>query len=234
MRGTKIFLVLAAIAVPPLSLAAPPALPLPAPDSAKFCIAIQHRMATTSLDGSNTVFRDMPSYRHSKPSAEPLNIYQVVTYAGRLPIVVSCKMKTAAHLRAAYGERAAGKQLSCPDITRQIREQAVEELRQSGLTAAADKVAAFLVDADEPYMAGGSYLADFKPSYRAPDGRVHLSSPGLFQDYDSWITPILPKIFQGQSYCHLPTTDYLKALASGALEPGTVVTTDDDAPVQPR
>ena len=207
---------------------------LPAPVSAEFCVAVQKRLASTTLKGNNTLFTDMPSYRHSKPLAEPFNIYQIVTYAGRRPIMVSCKVKTAAHLRAVFGEQAAGKQLFCPDLTREIRARAVVELRQANLLPAADKAAALVIDENEPYVTGSAYLADFPLSYRAPDGAVHLNSPGLFQDYDSWITPLLPAIFKGQSYCHLATVEYIKALATGDMQPGTVVTTADDAPVNPR
>ncbi len=215
------------------SLASVPPDALPPPGSAEFCVVVQQRMATTALKGTNTLFGDMPSYRHSKPLVQPFSIYQVVTYAGQRPIMVSCKMKTAAHLRAAFGEKAAGKQLTCPDITRQVRALAAAELRQANLPGAADKAAALVIDENEAYMAGGSYLADFPLSYRSPDGRVHLNSPGLFQDYDSWMTPLLPKIFQGQSYCHLATVEYIVALATGQMQPGTVLTTADDAPVTP-
>ncbi len=186
------------------------------------------------MAGKNTVFSNMPDYRHSKPFVKPLTNYQVVTYRGQLPIVVSCKVKTAAHLRAAYGEKAAGKQLYCPEVTRRVREQAVAELRQAGNAKAAATAAAFVVDEIEPYTTGQSYLSDFQPSYLSADGKLHLNAPGLYQDYDSWITMILPEVVQGQSYCHLPTVDYVKALATGAAKPGTTVTTKDDAPVTPR
>lgn len=205
----------------------------PAPASSGFCVEMQRRMAGTVLTGANTVFTDMAEYRHSKPSIRPLNIYQVVTYAGATPIVVSCKLKTAAHLRAEYGAEAAGEQRRCADMTRTLQAAAVARLRAAGLADAADRAAAFVVDDDEPYLTGRAYLADFRLSETAADGRIHLKSPGLFQDYDSWITPLLPKIVQGQSYCHVPTVEYITALASGALQPGTVVTTADDAPVRP-
>ena len=62
---------------------------------------------------------------------------------------------------------------------------------------------------------------------------MHLRSVGLFQDYDSWVTTLLPEFLQGQSYCHWPTVEYLVALATGAMAPGTIVTTKDDAVVAP-
>jgi hypothetical protein len=206
----------------------------PPPTSAEFCVAAQKFLATTSMQGGNTVFSDMASFRHSKPFVKPLRIYQVVTYRAARPIVVSCKVKTAAHLRAAYGEKAAGRQQFCPALARRLQAQAVAELRLANQPAAAAKAAAFVVDEQEPYITGRAFLADFRPSYRADDGALHISSPGLYQNYDSWITRFLPEQVQGQAYCHLPTVEYLKGLATGEMAPGTIVTTADDAPVRPQ
>ncbi len=228
-RAFRIIVALAVACSGPLATAA-----LPPPASAGFCVAVQKILASTSIEGENTVFTDMRDYRKSKPMVDPLQIFQVVSYAGTMPAMVSCKVKTAAHLRAAYGEQAAGEQRFCPAVTRQVLAEAVAQLQAAGQDAAAERAAAFIVDDNEPYATGSSYLADFPLSYRADDGRVHLNSPGLFQDYDSWFTPLLPERFQGQSYCHLPTVDYLKALATGAMQPGTVMTGAEDAPVTPR
>jgi hypothetical protein len=205
---------------------------LPQPDSAKFCVVVQKILANTELEGTSTLFTDMPAYRASKPSPDPLMIYQVVTYAGQRPIVVSCKVKTAAHLRAVYGEDAAGKQRFCPDVTHLVQAQAVAELQAENPGAAA-KAAAFVIDENEPFITGQSYLSDFELSYVADDGAVHINSHGLFQNYDHWITWFLPDRFQGQSYCHIASVDYMKALATGEMESGTVIGTTDNAPVTP-
>jgi hypothetical protein len=207
---------------------------LPAATSADYCLAAQQILASTSLTGTNTVFTDMPAYRKSKPSADPHRVFQVVTYSGAMPIVVSCKTKTAAHLRAVYGPEAAGTQYYCPELGRRVQRQAVAELEAAGQAGAAARAAAIVVDDNEPYMTGREYLADFELTYRAGDGAVHLNSFGLFQNYDSWITRFLPWQVRGQAYCHVATVDYVKALAAGDIQPGTVITTVDDAPVTPR
>jgi hypothetical protein len=207
---------------------------LPDPTSVEFCQVVQKIMANTSMEGENTLFSDMPEYRHSKPSADPLKIYQVVSYRGDKPVMVSCKIKGAAQIRAVYGDDAAGEQRFCPDIARLVQLQAVAELQRDSLQAAADIAQAMVVDENEPFMTGRDYLADFPLSYVTEDGLVHLNSPGLFHDYDSWTTWILPEKFEGQAYCHLPTVDYLKALATGEIQAGTVMTTADDAPVVPQ
>jgi hypothetical protein len=207
---------------------------LPDPVSAEFCQTVQKIMASTTMVGENTLFTDMPEYRHSKPSADPLMIYQVVTYSGDRPVMVSCKIKGAAQIRSVYGEDAAGEQRYCPEITRRLQAQAVAELQQENLPAAAEKIQAFVIDENEPFMTGRDYLADFPLSYLDDDGLVHLNSPGLFHDYDSWTTWILPENFEGQAYCHLATVDYMKALATGEMQAGTIMTTADDAPVVPQ
>jgi hypothetical protein len=207
---------------------------LPAPTSEDFCREVQQILASTEVESTNTVFDNMPDYRSSKPMVDPLNTYQAVTYRGQQPIMVSCKVKGAAHIRAAFGADAAGEQRYCPSVTRMAQAEAVAGLRAEGLAEAADKAAAFVVDDNEPFLTGREYLTEFQLSYVGDDGAIHLSSPGLFHDYDSWTTWILPAKFEGQVYCHLATVGYIKSLATGAMEPGTTITTGDDAPVTPQ
>ncbi|MFW2405963.1 MAG: hypothetical protein ACN4GT_14425 [Gammaproteobacteria bacterium] len=206
---------------------------LPDPTSTTFCGEVQAILANTEVQGEVTLFDNMPDYRHSKPMIDPLTNYQVVTYREQTPIMVSCKIKGAAHIRSGYGDDTAGEQQYCPTITRMTVAQAAAELAAAGDAAAAERARGFVVDENEPYMTGRDYLSDFELSYTGDDGVIHLQSPGLFHDYDSWTTIILPEKFEGQTYCHLATADYVKALATGDMEPGTKITTADDAPVQP-
>lgn len=206
---------------------------LPDPTTTAFCGAVQSILADTEVAGEVTLFDNMPDYRASKPLVDPLTNYQVVTYRGQIPIMVSCKIKGAAHIRSAFGDDAAGEQQYCPAITRMTVARAMAELEAAGDNDAAERVRGFVVDDNEPYMTGRDYLSDFELSYVGDDDSIHLQSPGLFHDYDSWTTIILPEKFEGQTYCHLATVAYVKGLATGEIEPGTKITTADDAPVQP-
>jgi len=205
---------------------------LPDPTSPDFCIAVQYILADTKIEPTNEIFDNMPDYRHSKPAPNPLMIYQVVTYDEVGPIVVSCKVKTADHIRAEYGEDAAGEQRYCPEITRMVQAQAAEELRQWNPDAAA-VAESFVIDETEPYMMGSSYLSDFQSSYLGEDGLIHFTSPGLQTNWDDWLIWIMPNRVRGQTYCHLPTVAYMKRLATGTAEPGAFITTVDDAPTMP-
>jgi hypothetical protein len=205
---------------------------LPDPTSSDFCVAVQHILADTEIAATNEIFPNMPDYRHSKPSPNPLMIYQVVTYDDVGPIVVSCKVKTADHIRAEYGEDAAGEQRYCPEITRMVQAQAVAELQQWNPDAAA-AAQAFVIDESEPFMMGSSYLADFQSSYVGEDGAIHFQSPGLQTNWEDWLIWVMPNRLRGQTYCHLPTVAYMKRVAAGTTEPGATITTVDDAPTQP-
>jgi len=206
---------------------------LPDPTSGEFCRAVQRILANTEMSGTIEVFDNMPDYRASKPAPDPLLIYQVVTYDDKRPVAVSCKVKAADHLRATFGESAAGEQVYCPVITNKVRDQAVRELEAEYPPEAAAAARAFIIDANEPYVTGRDYLSSFELSYKDADGNIHISSPGLQVDWDNWLFWILPDRVRGQTYCHLATISYMKALATGAIEPGLVITSADDAPTTP-
>ena len=205
---------------------------IPDPQSAEFCTMVQRVLANTDMTPNVTVFDNMPEYRSSKPSIDPLNAYQLVTYSGATPIIVSCKIKTADHLQTEYGEDAAGKQRFCPDFTRMLLEQAVAELEVSDPDAAA-VAASFIVEDTEPFATGQSYLGEFNPLYRDPEGNIHVVTPGLQTDWGNWLFWLLPNRLRGQTYCHLPTTELLKAVATGEMDTDILIHTRDDAPTQP-
>ena len=207
--------------------------PLPNPTSEDFCIAVQNMLATTEVESTNTVFNDMPEYRHSKPSPDPLMIYQVVTYDEKRPVMVSCKIKAADHIRAVHGEDAAGEQGNCADVTKRVKAQAIAELEVDNPDNVVEKAKLFVIDVNEPFTTGRSYLSDFELSFEGDDGNIHFNSPGLQVNWDDWKYWIMPNMIRGQTYCHIPTVSYMKAVATGAVEPGTVMTTADDAPTQP-
>jgi len=206
---------------------------LPDAESVEFCQVAQQVLANTTVVSENTIFTDMASYRKSKPGPEPLQTYQIISYSGAVPVMVSCKVKAADHIQEIFGTDAAGPQLGCPVLAERIQEQAAVELEAEGNGDAADAMRGFVIEQNEPFITGSSYLADFELSFVGDDGLIHVNSPGLQNDFNSLWAYVMPERFIGQTYCHLATTTYLKALARGEMEPGIVMTTTDDAQVTP-
>jgi len=225
--------ILAAALFAPAAMAAEE-MTLPDPTSAEFCQAAQRILASAAMGGTAEVFDNMPDYRASKPSPDPLLIYQVVTYDDKRPVAVSCKVKTADHLRDVYGEDAAGEQKRCSALTEIARAQASRERDINTTPEAVARARSFIIDDNEPFITGREYLQEFELSYIGEDGNIHIQSPGLQTDWENWLFWLLPDRLRGQTYCHLATVPYLKALATGDVEPGTVLTTADDAPTTPQ
>jgi len=232
MKNRSAALLLAAVFAAAGTMAAQ-AETMPDVTSTEFCQKAQQLLANTSMVSTNEIFDNMPAYRASKPSVDPLLTYQVVTYEGATPIVVSCKVKAVDHIQLTYGEDKAGPQDGCPKIATMLKDQAVAELLAEGNPGAAEIVKGFEIATTESVLMGSDYLADFQPVTEA-NGKTTVHSPGLQVDWDTWWSYVMPDRFLGQTYCHLATPAYLKAIATGDLQPGILVTTVDEAPTVPQ
>ncbi|MBT8421738.1 MAG: hypothetical protein KJP03_01335, partial [Gammaproteobacteria bacterium] len=184
---------------------------------------VQQFMASTQRLSDNTVFITAQEYIESKTKIEPLSTYQYVTRENDVPVAVSCKVKGAAYIRAHYGDDQAGEQRLCPAVTAAIVGQVARELSLEGNSEAAARAQAFVLDNNQPVYMGPNYLADYMISYEAESGAIHLQSPGLIHDYAHWTGAILPDAFAGVNYCHTPSHEYVRALATGTEAPGRMV-----------
>ena len=199
--------------------------PFPPVTGDNFCQAVQQFMASTQRLSDNTVFATANEYIESKTTIEPLTTYQLVTRDAEtdMPVAVSCKVKGAEYIRAVYGKNQAGVQRLCPAVTAAIVGQVIRELSLEGDSAAAANAQALVLDNNEPFYMGPRYLANYELSYAAADGAVHLQSQGLIHDYAHWTSLLLSDKFAGVNYCNIPSHEYVRALATGAEQPGRVL-----------
>jgi hypothetical protein len=183
-----------------------------------FCTEVQRILAATGIPSTNTVFTDMGEFRASKPSVNPLMTYQYVTYHNDQAKMISCKVKAADHLVAEYGAEAAGPQGMCRDITLIIHGRVMDGLEQIN-PALADPARAVVIDPDEPFLTGGSWLSEFPLSYRGDDGAIHINTQSLQINWDDWRFWIMPNRLRGHTYCHLIAPAHMAALISGDAQP---------------
>ena len=195
------------------------ATPLPDATDDTFCTAVQEILAGTTVHSELTVYPDIASFRQSKPSPRPLTTSQVVTLdeQGR-PKMVSCKVKSADHIRAEYGEDAAGPQRYCREITVMVHAEVVAKLEAEEPELAAT-VRGYVIEPDEPYTTGRMYLSDFPLAFTDGDGNLHINTQSLQVNWDDWHYWIMPNVLRGQTYCHLITPEHLEALARGQAQP---------------
>ena len=195
------------------------ATPLPDATTDTFCTAVQEILAGTSVPSELTVYPDIASFRQSKPTPRPLTTSQVITVdeQGR-PKMVSCKVKSADHIRSEYGEDAAGPQRYCREITVMVHARVVENLEAEEPELAAT-VRGYVIEPDEPYTTGRMYLSDFPLTFADSDGNLHINTQSLQVNWDDWHYWIMPNVLRGQTYCHLITPEHLEALARGQAQP---------------
>jgi hypothetical protein len=204
-----------------VALCAVPASAAVVPDTTTddFCIAVQQILAKTEVPSELTVYPDMASFRQSKPTPRPLTNSQVVTLdeQGR-PKMLSCKVKAADHIRAEYGEDAAGEQGYCREITVAVHENVVRKLQATD-PAVAQTVSEFVIEPDAPLATGRAYLAPYPLAFEGDDGKLHINTQSLQVDWDDPKWWIMPYVLRGQTYCHIITPEHLEALARNEAEP---------------
>ncbi len=195
------------------------ATPLPGTTNDTFCTAVQEILAGTTVPSELTVYPDMASFRQSKPTPRPLTNSQFVTLddQGR-PKMISCKVKSADHIRSEYGDDAAGDQRYCREITVMVHAEVVARLEADEPELAAT-VRGYIIEPDEPQPTGAMYLSPFPLAFADGDSNLHINTQSLQVDWDDWRSWIMPNVLRGQTYCHLITPEHLEALARGQAQP---------------
>jgi len=197
--------------------------PVPLVTDSQFCIAAQTLVTDSRVPAVNTVYADYQAFVESKPAPRPLTTRQYVWFedeARTRPKMVSCKMKTADHIRAEYGADQVGDDTSCAAVNERI----VAAVRAS-LTRAERRRLKFnegrriVFDPDLVTTDGPTWLEPFAVLYVTPDGTLHAKSKGMKND---WFDPRLAKAeprFKGTRYCHLVAPEYLRRVLLGDVIP---------------
>jgi hypothetical protein len=192
---------------------------LPATTTDTFCADVQKILAGTELESILTVYPDVASYRKSKLTAPPLTSSQFVALDDRgRPKMVSCKVKSADHIRDEYGEDAAGEQRPCRDITLMVQGNVARKLESEDPTLA-ETVRFYVIEPDEPFTTGSAYLTPFPLTFQGADGALHIHTQSLQIDWLNYKWILMPYILRGQTYCHLITPEHMEALARGEAQP---------------
>lgn len=195
---------------------------------AGFCAEVQRRLVGTTLPMTNVVETDFEAFKTSKPSVQPLRTHQYLALdeAGR-PMQLSCKTKSADHLRSVHGAAAvrapeAGPaDRSCLSLHRDMVVEIWRGLSPAERARAIHPPWQVMLDADSPSYTGSSWVKARSAVFRGADGRVHLRAAGLFAEWEDWRWKIMPKSFRGNHYCHLVAPERIRRLMLGEETPTT-------------
>jgi len=189
-----------------------------------FCSDAQRVIANSRVAAVNTVYTDRNAFVSSKASARPLETRQYAAPeapGGTRPKMVSCKMKTADHIRTEHGADQAGADESCASLNQRTLDAVLASLtrgerRRQKFGGAGGRI---VVDADEVVDNGGDWLRPFAIARLETDGTLHLQAKGMNK---GWLDPRYASAetkHRGVRYCHLVAPEYLRRLVLGEIVP---------------
>jgi len=214
-------LALAGCATPGTAVARRPAVPVVTDD--RFCVVAQTLITGSKVAAVNTAYADYQAFVDSKPAPRPLATRQFVWFedASRTqPRMVSCKMKTADHIRVEYGADQVGEDASCAAVNESTLQAVLGSLtRAERRRLKFDAGRNVVFESDVVTANGPVWLEPFAVLRIAPDGALHVKSKGMKND---WLDPKLAKAeprFKGTRYCHFVAPEYLRRALLGDVTP---------------
>ena len=199
-----------------------PTIPSPATND-QFCSDAQLEIVAAQVPiVRNEVFTELEGFVKSKPTVRPLETRQYVVHetgSAAHPRQISCKMKTADHLRSEYGTQAAGDDIGCHGVNARTLQRVLAALtpdeRKRVRFGAGQRVrfAADIVTDNGPF-----WLEPY-PMAREADGELVIQSKAMKND---WLDPrylAAPPQFRGTRYCHFIAPEHLRRLLLGETMP---------------
>jgi hypothetical protein len=189
---------------------------------ADFCARAQRLIASTDLMPVNLAFAAPAGFVKSKPRIRPLETDQHLTYeeAGRTrPVRVSCKMKSADHIRAEYGSGAAGAGRDCRAVNEDTVARvfaSLTEAEEARVIIPRDRI---LLAEDRQALTGAAFTAGRDVVRMSPDGRLVIRALAIRVDWTDWRWRWMPERFRGQHSCHLVAPEYLRRIVLGQAVP---------------
>lgn len=213
--------VVAACSLTAIAVTAASSAPTLATSHDGFCTLVQRLLVDTRLPIENTLQTTKDDFTASKPVVAPTITQQFVRRdAAGYPAEISCKTKTADHLRAAHGPTAARDPAlaprSCQDIQRRVVRDVWATMRADERTNAIFTPQRVMLDPDTQSYTGSRWISTPATARVAADGRLHLGASKLFAEWEDWRWKIMPESFRGNHYCHLVAPERVRRLMTGA------------------
>jgi hypothetical protein len=185
-----------------------------------FCAVVQRRFTGTTLPIRNALHAEWQPFVESKPAVQPLETQQYVTRADGQPMRISCKTKTADHIRAVHQDRKIERPpaaSSCRDVNREIVLAAWRSLGPAQRAAAPLPPTRLMLDPDRLRYTGSGWVSVYPMLYAAADGSVHLQAQALHADWEDWRWKLMPESWRGTRYCHLIAPEHARRLLLGEV-----------------
>ena len=181
----------------------------------EFCSEVQLRLVDTTLPITNVLEKDYETFKLSKPAASPVRTHQYTVRNERLDILqISCKTKTADHLKSAHGASAARDPAlgprACADIHRAMVLDIWQAMGPSERASAKIRPDQVMLQADQVSYTGSSWIKTKPAASLGADGKLRLRASALFAEWEDWRWKLMPESWRGNHYCHLVSAEEIR------------------------
>jgi len=195
--------------------------PLTLPSLNDYCAVAQKEIASSRVPARNVLMTDYQAFSRATPQVKPLETMQYVGYADpqkTKPRMISCKLHSAARIRAEYGATAAGEATSCARLNRRTLDAVMASMtdRQKKKMPFKGSIGV-LLEPDEQATSESQWLESFTMVQTDAGGTLRIRAKSLRNDGSMRVSS-RANAGNGRQYCHLIAPDYLKRILIGEVQ----------------
>ncbi len=187
-----------------------------------YCAVAQKEVAASRVPAHNVLVADYQAFARARPSVNPLETLEFVGYADsqhKQARMISCKLHSAARIRAEYGATAAGEPSSCARLNRRTLDAVMLTLteRQKKKMPFKGPVPVML-EPDQQASSEADWLEAFTMVETDAGGTLRIRAKSLGGNAGNVHVSTRPNPNASVQYCHLIAPDYLKRILLGEVK----------------
>ncbi|HEV8442856.1 MAG TPA: hypothetical protein VGQ27_05225 [Steroidobacteraceae bacterium] len=187
-----------------------------------YCAVAQKEIAASRVPARNVMVTDYQAFARAKPSVNPLETLEFVGYADpqrKQARMISCKLHSAARIRAEYGATAAGEATSCARLNRRTLDAVMLTMteRQKKKMPFKGPVPVML-EPDQQATSETDWLEAFTMVETDAGGTLRIRAKSLGGNPGNVHVSTRPNPNAAVQYCHLIAPDYLKRILLGEVK----------------
>ena len=196
--------------------------PLALPSINDYCAVAQKEIAAARVPARNVLVTDFQAFSRASPSVKPLETMQFVDFADpkhAKPRMISCKLHSAARIRAEYGPTAAGEASSCARLNRRTLDAVMASMTERQKKKMPFKgPVPIMLEPDLQAANEAAWLESFTMVETDAGGTLRIRAKSLGAGTGNLHVSQRSNTGGERQYCHLIAPDYLKRILTGEVQ----------------
>jgi hypothetical protein len=196
--------------------------PMALPALNDYCAVAQKEIATSRVPAHNVLVNDYQAFSRASPSVKPLETMQFTGFADAQHTharMISCKLHSAARIRAEYGATAAGEPSSCARLNRRTLDAVMSSMTEKQKKKMPFKgTVPVMLEPDLQATSEADWLDGFTMVETDAGGTLRIRAKSLGSGAATLRVSTRPNPNAAVQYCHLIAPDYLKRILTGEVQ----------------